>query len=701
MMNGNPIKFRGVNRHDSDPVTGFSIDCEQMNKDLQMMKQHNFNSIRTSHYPNAPYFYQLCDEYGFFVIDEADNESHGTQTQYLEDSEWEHARKRWNERIADNPDFIPATVDRTQLCVHRDKNRPCVVIWSMGNECAYGCTFEEALAWTKNFDPTRLTHYESAIYHSDAREYDFSNIDLESRMYSSFEEIEEYRNGNPSKPFLLVEYCHAMGNGPGDLEDYFQIMESSDIMCGGFVWEWCDHAIYKGIADNGKAIYYYGGDHGETIHDGNFCMDGLVYPDRTPHTGLLEFKNIHRPVRVINFEQSRGELTLHNYMDFMELNQYVYVKYELNCDGNIVAQGNVNLTKAIPPHCEGKAQLSLRIPKQGKCYLKIRYFLKKEDALRQQGHCLGFDEILLSNEDGRNQKALGLLKETQERKRLRKVLESDRYLVIENDSIRYVYSKLTGMFEELVMEGKNLIIRSMEINLWRAPTDNDRHIKEKWLAAHYDQTVTRAYTTDYIEKEDAIEIHSILSVSAVSIQRILNIEATWIIGSCGQISVNMHVKKDREFPELPRFGLRLFLPKDMRQVTYYGVGPYESYMDKHRACDHGEYSTTVDEMHEDYLRPQENGSHSDCDYVLLNGEKKILIVVSKHPFAFHASTYLQEELTTKTHNYELQEADCIELCLDYKQNGIGSASCGPQLLEEYRFDEEEFLFEMTLKPSVK
>ena len=315
-FNGKPIIFRGINRHDSDPVTGFTISIDKIKRDMEMMKQHNFNAIRSSHYPNAPFFYQLCDEYGFFVVDEADNESHGPSEIYYEDNEFENKSKRWNETISDNPDFIEATLDRVKRCVEREKNRPCIVIWSMGNECAYGCTFEEALKWTKEFDSTRLTHFESARYHSDKRKYDFSNLDLFSRMYPPFNEIDEYLEDHPDKPFILIEYCHSMGNGPGDFEDYFQKFHKEDIMCGGFVWEWCDHGIYKGVAENGKEMYYYGGDHGEDVNDSNFCMDGLVYPDRRPHTGLLEYKNVHRPIRVLAFNQNEKKITFHNYLDF-------------------------------------------------------------------------------------------------------------------------------------------------------------------------------------------------------------------------------------------------------------------------------------------------------------------------------------------------------------------------------------------------
>ena len=298
-LNGQKIKFRGVNRHDSDPVTGFTISMEQIKTDLTLMKQHNFNAIRSSHYPNAPFFYEMCERYGFMVIDEADIEAHGPFMLYRKEDTDYNRFKRWNEKIADDPVWEAAIVDRVKLMVERDKNRFCIVMWSMGNESAYGCNFEKALAWTKGFDPERITQYESARYRNYDVTYDYGNLDLYSRMYPALTEIEEYLEKDGSKPFLLVEYCHSMGNGPGDFEDYFQMIQAEDKMCGGFVWEWCDHAIAHGVAENGKTIYAYGGDHGEVIHDGNFCMDGLVYPDRRIHTGLLEYKNVYRPARVV------------------------------------------------------------------------------------------------------------------------------------------------------------------------------------------------------------------------------------------------------------------------------------------------------------------------------------------------------------------------------------------------------------------
>lgn len=394
-FNGQKIKFRGVNRHDSDPETGFTVSVPQIKKDLSLMKQHNFNSIRSSHYPNAPYFYQMCDLYGFMVIEEADIEAHGPYMLYRKEDTDYNRFKRWNEKIADDPIWEESILDRVQHMVQRDKNRFCIVMWSIGNESAYGCNFEKALRWTKKFDPYRLTQYESARYRNYDVTYDYSNLDLYSRMYPAMNEIEEYLEEDGSKPFLLVEYCHAMGNGPGDLEDYFQLIQKDDRMCGGFVWEWCDHAIAHGKTESGKTIYYYGGDHDEELHDGNFCMDGLVFPDRTPHTGILEYKNVYRPVRVVSYDQETGKLVLHNYLDFDDLKDYLDIRFEVIKDGLSTVQKGKLSPFSVMPHTDGVTELNVTIPSEGKIYLKLIYRLKKETPFLKKNFILGFDEILL------------------------------------------------------------------------------------------------------------------------------------------------------------------------------------------------------------------------------------------------------------------------------------------------------------------
>lgn len=703
-FNGQKIKMHGVNRHDSDPVTGFTISLAQMHKDLSLMKEHNVNAIRTSHYPNAPQFYQLCDRYGFYVLDEADNESHGTG------SAFEQKERGSNVWIADNPDFIEATVDRTQKCVIRDKNRPCIFGWSMGNECAYGCTFEEALKWTKSYDDTRVTHYENAYNVPEGRVTDYSCLDLYSGMYHGIDRIHEHfaqENVEDSdhrydvaskRPFFLCEYSHAMGNGPGNLEDYFQVMQKYDGACGGMVWEWCDHAIDKGFNVDGKKIYYYGGDHGEYPHDGNFCMDGLVYPDRRPHTGLKEFKNVHRPARVVGFDAAQGMIRVHNYMDFLSLKEYCYCKWEVNCDGEMVAEGYIRDVE-IAPHEEGEIRLNNPAQDHGRCYLKVTWVLKENRGILPEGWELGFDEVLLSAENSRNAKSAELLDKpfaSEKSNRKLEVEEEDRYLTVVSDNFRYTYDKFRGLFVKMVSHNREILEQPMEYNIWRAPTDNDRNIRNLWTEVDYDRPVTRSYDTKCAKQTEKgkqlIEIVSDLSLTAIYRQRIMDIHAVWRIWEDGSLDVRLEVKKNPVFPRLPRFGVRMMLPKEMTKVEYYGLGPVESYLDKCRASYHGKFAETVDSLFEDYIFPQENGSHWDVSYVEVTGGEEKISVVSEIPFSFNVSRYTQEELTEKAHNYELVPSGHTVLCIDYKQDGIGSNSCGPEPEEQYRFTENEFTF---------
>ncbi|GAB6127623.1 glycoside hydrolase family 2 TIM barrel-domain containing protein [Blautia stercoris] len=698
-LNGQKIKFRGVNRHDSDPVTGFTINPKQITTDLTLMKQHNFNAIRSSHYPNAPFFYEMCDKYGFMVIDEADIEAHGPFMIYRKEDTDYNRFKRWNEKIADDPVWEEAIVDRVKLMVERDKNRFCIVMWSMGNESAYGCNFEKALEWTKNFDPDRITQYESARYRNYDETYDYSNLDVYSRMYPALSEIQEYLDKYGSKPFLLVEYCHSMGNGPGDFEDYFQMIQDNDKMCGGFVWEWCDHAIAHGTAENGKTIYAYGGDHGEEIHDGNFCMDGLVYPDRTVHTGLLEYKNVYRPARVISYNKENGELVLHNYMDFDDLKDYVKISYELTQDGLVISKG-ILPEFSVAPHVEGKTNLKINVPENGKCYLKLIYHLKKELPLLDEDHILGFDEIEVSKEDTKCKLVEKWIPKTVVDSELQ-VNENDTQIHIKGREFAYTIDKRTALFTEMKFAGREYLNHPMELNIWRAPTDNDMYIKFEWKKAHYDKAYTRAYTTEVVQGKHGVKITSHASVVAETVQKILDVTITWKIEAAGKIDADIAVIKDDEFPDLPRFGVRMFLDKKLSAARYFGMGPQESYCDKHQAASHGLYHANVDDLHEDYIRPQENGSHYDCEYVELNNSRYGIVVSAENAFSFNASYYTQEELEEKTHNYELTESDSVVFCVDYALNGIGSNSCGPVVLEQYRFDDVLFRFQFTLIPYIK
>ena len=704
IVNGAPIKLRGVNRHDSDPVTGPAIDLDHMKRDLRLMKEHNINAVRSSHYPNDPRFYQLCDEYGFYVMSEADNESHGTQTQYLADDSWPNVVEHWNRRIANNPDWIEPTMDRVRLCVTRERNRPSIISWSAGNECAYGWTFEAALLWIKQTDPTRVTHYESAYYRSKDRRYDYSSIDLYSRMYPSLDEIRDYLDADPDKPLILVEYCHAMGNGPGDLEEYWDLIRSDERLCGGFVWEWCDHTVRAGTTEDGRPIHLYGGDHGEVVHDGNFCVDGLVSSDRVPHTGLKELWNVQRPARVTDLDLERGGLTVRNDLDFTDLREFAELTFDLTCDGEVLASGPLPLPGPVPPHATATIPLPrpvlANLPASGRCFLTVSYRLARDLPLLAAGHVLGFDEVALPTTDPRHRLSARLLGSTGGSGSAPRTQTTQKAVTVSGDGFVHRFDPRTGLPARMLVDDVDLLDRPTEINIWRAPTDNDRGAQVDWRRAHYDRAYARAYSCTARTVEDAVVVEAEIAVVAPTVQPILRAGIRWTVRGDGALDLVLSARRDPEFPALPRLGLRLFLPQEMNRIRYFGLGPQEAYADKHRACRHGLFEADVDELLVDYLRPQENGSHADCDLVAVTGPHAELTVAGASPFSFNASRYTQETLAAARHDIELRPCGHTVLCLDAAMAGIGSASCGPALQERYRVD-AELTLHLLLAPSTR
>ena len=689
-LNGVDIKFRGVNRHDSDPVTGYTISREQALLDLALMKRHNVNAIRTSHYPNAPWFLQMCSEYGFYVIGEADMESHGMAMRY-----GNHSNENYAD-AADDPQFGEAILDRMQRSVIRDKNNAAVVIWSLGNESGWGENFEAAGRWAKEYDPSRLLHYENFLTYHKARKPDFSMLDLYSRMYAPLDQVRDYFAGKdldenlPEKklPFIQCEYIHAMGNGPGDAEDYQQLIMEYDGFCGGFVWEWCDHAVYGGTTPDNRPIYRYGGDFGEFPHDGNFCMDGLVYPDRTPHTGLLEYKNVIRPIRARRAEGKADTFILHNYLDFTNAEDFLTVSYEISQDGEVLYGGDLELPH-LPPHGEAEVVLPA-LPEGGVCTLLLSYATKAAGDFCTAGHALGFDEIVLHDEPFfLDAPAEGPVE----------LEETGDAVVLTGEKFRYVFNKHTGLFDSLVWQNRNYLEKPMGWNLYRAPTDNDQYIRHQWELAGYHRPTVKVYGVQVSRLENGGAcVTCQLSIAALTVSPFLRVEAQWAIDAQGRIDASLDCRRDGRFPWLPRFGVRLFLPRDFASVEYFGYGPYESYQDKHQASHLGVYAQAVDAMHEDYLKPQENSSHWGCRYVTLTDGAYSLTASSETPFSMNVSPYTQEELAEKKHNYELTKCGQTVFCLDYKMSGVGSNSCGPELLPQYRLEEEEFAFRFTLMP---
>ena len=743
LLNGVPIKFKGVNRHDSDPVTGYTISREQALKDLSLMKRHNINAIRTSHYPNAPWFTELCDEYGFYVIGEADVETHGATSFYSASS---------GDTFGDivmNPISDEIIMDRQQRNVHRDKNHPSVLIWSLGNESGWGLSFEKAGRWVKEYDPTRLLHYEGSIHITGGHQPDLSMLDMYSRMYDSLEGIHKYfADPGNTKPYVLCEFCHAMGNGPGDLEDYMEKIYAEDRFAGAFVWEWCDHAVYLGEAPDGRKKYAYGGDSGEFPHDGNFCVDGLVYPDRTVSPGLLEYKNVLRPLRASVISAEDGIIRLENKLDFTNLKDYLYITYQLQCNGKTITEGELRDID-LKAHAVKDIRLNLTLPETGAAYLNLNYIQKNPLPFTAAGYELGFDQLVIREGAYEYNKVPG--------KTGRLTLEETEKLVtVKGTGFIYTFNKLTGLFQQLIRDNQRLLERPMEFNLWRAPTDNDRNIRHEWQKAGYDRITVRVYETSVTQQEkgtkqlnsvqsnpahsntaesgavqsnaaksgaihfnavepgavqfntaepgttqfNAVQIKARLAIAAIQREHMVDADVIWTVSEDGSLTCQVKARRNTKMPFLPRFGLRLFLPKAYDRVQYFGYGPHESYPDKHRSSYLGLFRQRIEDMFEDYIYPQENSSHCGCSYLRIeSSEASSLTVTADKAFAFNASEYTQEELTAKLHNYELEKSPFTVVCVDYKQSGIGSNSCGPGLLSKYRLEEEQiefsFQFEFT------
>ena len=682
-LNGVAIKFKGVNRHDSDPVLGSAVGEEEMLRDLVLMKQHNINAIRTSHYPNSPLFPRMCDKYGFYLIAEADVECHGVVYQ-----NGSYDDKHSYNILAQDPEYGEAILDRVQHCVIRDKNRPSILIWSMGNESGMGRNFHEALRWTKEYDPSRLTHYERASFPPEGEYINKDHLDLYSRMYPSVEEIDGYFEKNEvGKPYILCEYAHAMGNGPGDLESYFNCFHRHEGSCGGFVWEWCDHAIDMGPTPDGRRRYFYGGDFGDQPNDGNFCVDGLVYPDRRPHTGLKELKNVNRPARIGEVDLNLGVFRVTNYLDFTWLNDYIVINYSVRANGREIYRGVVpDELLAIPPH--ERRDITIDMPGNlPKLYAVCFEMIQKYDRpLSPAGHLRGVEQI------GRQKY---VAPDKPEGVMMVDVFEDRRNVVLRGENFRYMFNKQTACFEMMNFDQLHVIKQPMHFNIWRAPTDNDMNIVKLWRQYGYDRAQTRVYDVR-VSGDDEVIIEADFAIVATGLPPIARGTARWVVHRNGRIDARIDVRRREDAPPLPRFGIRMMLPKAMDLISYFGYGPYESYVDKHRASVKHMHVSTVKAQHEDYIRPQENGSHWNCDYPRLSGPLGGFEILGDE-FSFNVSRYTQEELERKAHSFELEPSPGTVFCLDDRQTGIGSNSCGPELNAHYAMP-AQFCFTFSLVP---
>ena len=688
-INNVPIKLKGVNHHDSSPTKGYVVAYDDLILDLKLMKECNINSIRASHYPKSPIFYELCDEYGFYVMNEADIETHGVVELY-----GKGYLDNYN-MIADDKTYENVIIDRIDSSIVPFKNRSCIFMWSLGNESGFGVNFESGAKYAKELDTTRPVHYEGAYYASKERKNDFSNLDVISRMYPSLEEIEDYFKNGIDKPFILCEYAHAMGNGPGGLIEYDDLIQNHDEFAGAYVWEWCDHAILIHESEDGKKAYGYGGDFGEENHDGNFCVDGLVYPDRKPHTGLLEYKNINRPIRALEFDQANKKVKLKNMLNFTNANEVLDINYKVLLDGEVILVDKLIL-ESLNPQEEKWYKLNISELPVGIITILIESSIKYDHSLYKKGTILGHDQFIIKNEATNIESVNKLTQITNDEEKLN-VEESINKIKITNSRLTYVYNKNTGTFEFIESLGEVFIDNPLEFVIWRSPTDNDRKIKNDWIEAGFNQITTYVYNTEIKEYSNKLEIVSFLSLIPPYREKVVDVTVTWTIYPCGLINCNIEANKNMKTPYLPRFGVELKLNKSYENVNYFGFGPYENYIDKNSSCYLGRFNSTVSEMHEDYIKPQENGSHHFCREVSVKNDCGKIYVLSENDFAFNVSHFSVEQLTNTNHNFDLNEEDSTYLIVDYKQSGIGSNSCGPDLPEKYRLNEEDFSYDFYLK----
>ncbi|MDR0405682.1 MAG: DUF4981 domain-containing protein, partial [Clostridiales bacterium] len=683
LVNGKQVKLKGVNRHDTHPDLGYAVTLDAMIKDITLMKQHNINTVRTSHYPNDPRWLDLCDAYGLYVIDETDIETHGfNDVGYFG-------------KISDDPAWEALYVDRAERMVERDKNHPSIIMWSLGNESGNGCNHRAMAAWIRSRDTSRPIHYEGA------EEADY--VDVFSRMYADVEFCRKVgERENDPRPFFQCEYAHAMGNGPGSLQDYQDLYDKYDRLIGGCVWEWADHAM-RVTDENGTEYFKYGGDFGDWPHDGCFCVDGLCTPDRTPHTGLINYKKVIQPVRVYDSDCINGIVEIANKYDITDLAR-LQGYWSLLRDGETIQSGLL-ADLEVPPHGRVKARVPFdkTLPREGAEYLLNFSFRLKNDTLwAKSGHEVAYEQIALPTAAKKTAAPIAAMPPVS-------VLDREHKIAVEGDGFRAVFCKIAGTLESLAFHGAELLSKGPALNVWWAPTDNDQPggdgFEKSWREAGLDRL--RQYTRGTSLTETARN-YAVVTVDAVlaapSFLPAFRVKYTYTVYGSGDIVLKTdvtpgNVRYDRPLPNLPKLGLRMILKKGFDHMRWYGRGPHESYSDRNESALLGVYGGTVDAQFENHIRPQENGNKTDVRWLAETNLRGIGVFADGlSPLNVSARHYTDENLTAAAHTNELERIDEVVLNLDHLVSGVGSGSCGPKTLEQYRVNPADTCFTVRLRP---
>lgn len=697
-VNGKPIFFKGVNRHETHPELGRAVPLESMIQDIQLMKQHNINAVRTSHYPDDPRWYDLCDKYGIYLVDECDLETHGMANELA--------------NPAKAPEFRDAVVDRMQRMVYRDKNRPSVIMWSLGNESGMGRNLYDMKAIANQIDPIRPVHYEnddrqdlsdvmSGMYFSPEHCVKISDAKVMFHHYGKEIQPESIKD----KPVFVCEYGHAMGNGPGGLKEYWDVYYHYPRLQGGCIWEWADHGL-SCIDAHGTKYFVYGGDFGELLHDGNFVCDGLVFPDRKPSPGLVELKKVIEPVRTEAVDLSTGKLKVTNWQDFSTLAGF-NASWSLLENGVIIASGND--VKWSPEKIGARQSGELVVPIQkpakltaGAIYhLKVSFRLGADHLWARAGHELATAQFELPWKA-----SVPTARPLAKMPKVTCVEVGQSELRVTGTDFQLSFDKARAVIGLWESTGRKMIVAGPKLNFWRATTDNDRGSNgagRDWndhllhMLQHRVQEVSWKPAAD--NKAVIIEAH-VRVAPPLFTQRWYDCVYRYTIFGLGEIQLEVTGTPHGKWPAtLPRIGLEMALPAELDNVQWLGRGPGENYADTRMACLVGKYAATVDQLYTPYIYPQENGNHGDCSWVSLCSQAGHgLLVVGQPKIQFSAHWHTTADFQKATHTVELIRRPFVTLNLDYQQNGIGSGSCGPNVFDHDRLLPTDFAFSLRLAP---
>ena len=671
LLNGEIISFKGVNRHEINPNTGRYLTEEDMREEIELMKQNNINSVRTAHYPNDPVFYELCDEYGIYLMDEANVESHNGRSQYGVPG--------------DIPGYIEACLDRAKNMLERDKNYPSVLIWSPGNETGAGASINGMLKYFDENDPTRLIHYQGWN--------DNQYTDMEGRMYPTLDEVIT-RGKNNARPFIAMEYAHAMGNSLGSLNDYWDIFRSYDNLQGGFIWEWVDHSINTPIPGNPSETYWaYDGDWGEETASGNknFCADAIISPDRTPQPELYEVKKVYQSIQMKLKDLENNIISVSNENIDTNLNEYKMM-WELVKDGEVIETGDINID--IDPQNNKDIIIPFTKPQVNageEYFLNINFITTKSNLWSEAGHEVASEQFKLNYEN-----VEGTLEtlDTASMPEFKNVNDTNETLTIEGKDFNITFNKENGEMTSFIANGKEMVADSLETNTWRALTDNDKTQDAKWKDAVKSSKVTDVKITK-TDKIIYVTTKSDMPTASNSQNSI-----TYIVYSSGEVIVKNTLAPGAGLSDLPRFGMRLQMPAGFENMTWYGRGPSDSYSDRKVGYNVGVYNSAVNDQFTNFVKPQETGNKTDVRWLAITDESGDgLLFDSVNTMEVSALHNTQEDLEQAAHPYQLVGTENTVVTIDYAQMGLGTGSCGPVVLDKYSIKtNQSHTFTFRIKP---